>query len=155
MSNRGWQVYPGGPTTVRGTIRVCAFDGQPDPDPGGERVVHTSEFVAGPSYDGMEDNDIRGFLDGGFQWAFNQMGQAHVRAGRNASRPMHLRYGEPEVFRVLQRWDGIRLPRGTSVLECRLRLHIDFTSQADTYNLVKVGLEYRKHNLKFKMENHE
>ena len=126
MSASEWLSFEGGPPPVRGTVRVCVLDGGADPteEPG----VHTSVFVRGPSYEGMEDNDIRGFLDGGFQWAFNQVGQTHVRLGRNAAEPRHLRYGVPEVFRVLQRWDGIRLPEGSTVVRCRLRLHVEFTS---------------------------
>ena len=72
----------------------------------------------------MTDNDIRGFLDGGFIWGWNQATQIHVRLGRNGefSRPM---YGEVELSRVLQRWDGITLPPDSEISTCRLTLQVE------------------------------
>ena len=67
-------------------------------------AVHRSTFVNGPDYCGMTDNDIRGFLDGGFIWGWNQATQIHVRLGRTGEFP-NPKYGEVELFRVLQRWD--------------------------------------------------
>jgi hypothetical protein len=72
----------------------------------------------------MTDNDIRGFLDGGFIWGWNQATQIHVRLGRVVGYP-HPKYGENEVFRVLQRWEGVRLPTDVDVTACRLTLHVE------------------------------
>jgi peptidoglycan-N-acetylglucosamine deacetylase len=63
-----------------GTAGAAGGAGTVAPMPGS--APHLSTFVAGPLYDGMEDNDLRGFLDGGFRWAWNQPTQAHVRVGR-------------------------------------------------------------------------
>lgn len=70
----------------------------------------------------MEDNDLRGFLDGKFIWGWNQPGQSHVRFGRRASSP---RYGEHELFRVVQRWEGVRLPPSARVSRADLVLHVE------------------------------
>jgi len=83
---------------------------------------HTSVFVNGRHYQGMEDNDIRGFLDGVGTHFWNQPTQTHVRIGRRGDNP---RYGEHELFRVLHRWTGVTLPPETSVTRARLRFSID------------------------------
>ena len=89
--------------SVRGVLRASGFAhkvGSRDitaPEP----LRHSSVFVRAPGYDGMEDNDIRGFLDGRFAYQVNQAGQTHVRLGR-ARWPG--RYGEHELLRLLQRW---------------------------------------------------
>ncbi len=87
-------------------------------------VPHRSTYVNGTDYCGMTDNDIRGFLDGGFIWGWNQATQIHVRLGRVVGYP-HPKYGENEVFRVLQRWEGVRLPTDVDVTACRLTLHVE------------------------------
>ena len=89
----------------------------------------TSVFVNGPDYDGMEDNDLRGFLDGNFKYGWNQPGQIHVRVGRRGKAP---RYGEHELFRVLHRWAGIRLPPHTTVEQAALTLTVE---QGPAYGL--------------------
>jgi hypothetical protein len=78
---------------------------------------HRSVFVNGADYDGMEDNDLRGMLDGTFQWGWNQPGQIHVRIGR---RGRSLFYGEFEIYRVLHRWSEIRLPPLARVVSAKL-----------------------------------
>jgi len=67
---------------------------------------------------------LRGFVDGGFAWAWNQATQMHVRLGRTDfwNPP---RYGEHELFRALQRWSHIQLPPHTEVLSARLELVVD------------------------------
>jgi hypothetical protein len=85
-------------------------------------------FVNGPTYSGMEDNDLRGHLDGTFKYAWNQPTQIHVRIGRRNTGP---RYGEFEVFRVLERWDGIDLPQGARVRSARITIKVE-ESAADT-----------------------
>jgi hypothetical protein len=70
----------------------------------------------------MEDNDLRGHLDGSFKYGWNQVGQNHVRVGRRDS---HYTWGECEIFRVLQRWAGLRLPAGALVQDATLDLTIE------------------------------
>ena len=90
-----------------GTLRVSLL-GSGATDSG---LTHETTFVNGVGYTGFSDNDIRGFLDGRFQYGWNQPLQAHVRVGRRHSSP---RSGEPELFRVLPRWADLRLPADVS-----------------------------------------
>lgn len=108
-----------GARAVRGTLRVSVYgtDGR-DSEP----LVHQTIYVNGPDYAGMEDNDLRGFLDGRFKFGWNQPTQVHVRVGRRARRP---RYGELELFRVLQRWDDVALPAGARVSSARLSVTVE------------------------------
>jgi len=108
-------------TPCRGVLRLSRFESVGSTSsPAG----HRSTYVNGPDYCGMTDNDIRGFLDGGFIWGWNQATQIHVRLGRSGEFP-HPKYGENELFRVLQRWDDIRLPSGFVLNACRLTLHVE------------------------------
>jgi hypothetical protein len=107
--------------TCRGLLRLSRFE------PGktsSNRAVHHSTYVNGLDYCGMTDNDIRGFLDGGFIWGWNQATQIHVRLGRNG-RFRNPRYGEIELLRVLQRWEGIALPPDFELHACRLTLRVE------------------------------
>jgi hypothetical protein len=70
----------------------------------------------------MEDNDIRGLLDGMVQWGWNQASQVHVRVGRRTG---GLRYGEPEIFRVLYRWDSLPIPTLATVRSASLKLFVE------------------------------
>ncbi len=88
------------------------------------RTVHRSTYVNGPDYCGMTDNDIRGFLDGGFIWGWNQASQIHVRLGRT-DEFYNPRYGEVELFRVLHRWDGITLPVDFELHSCRMTVRVE------------------------------
>lgn len=83
---------------------------------------HRHVWVNGPDYNGMEDNDLRGFLDGRYKNAWNQPGQIHVRLGRHRTSYKH---GEGELFRVLQRWENINLPENTIISGCRLELEVE------------------------------
>jgi hypothetical protein len=104
---------------ARGRPRVSAFGG----DAGGAPpAAHVSVFVDGADYSGMEDNDLRGFLDGVFEYGWNQVGQRHLRIGRRAESP---RFGEYEILRNLHRWDGIDLPAGAAVTDAVLQLEIE------------------------------
>jgi hypothetical protein len=89
----------------------------------------------------MEDNDIRGFLDGNYKYGgSNQPTQIHVRVGRRPHRPL---YGETELFRVLQRWDPLDLPPRAQVIEARLELFVEPGPGSDSAVNVKL-YEVRK-----------
>ena len=110
---------------VKGVLRVSRYGVAEN---SATPMRHVSVYVPGLAYQGMEDNDIRGMLDGTFRWAWNQPGQIHVRLGRLSvkeppSRPP--KYGEPELLRVLQRWDGIHLPPLARVTQARLILKVE------------------------------
>lgn len=114
------------------------FAGRPStPGAGGELVVshigadavgadssrmQRTRFIPGMAGVHMEDNDLRGFLDGTFVWGWNQPGQFHVRFGRKASSPQ---YGEHELFRVIQLWEGVRLPPSARVRAADLTLRVE------------------------------
>ncbi|HEX6964900.1 MAG TPA: hypothetical protein VF166_03800 [Gemmatimonadaceae bacterium] len=105
---------------VSGVLRISTF-----PDAARRTAAsapHTIAYVDGPAYSGMEDNDLRGYLDGTFKYAWNQTTQSHVRLGRRNSAP---RYGEFELFRNLQRWSGIVLPPHATVTRAALTLHVE------------------------------
>ena len=105
---------------VGGSLRISAFGDVPTEK---EPTLHTSVFVkGGGGYDGMEDNDLRGHLDGTFLHGWNQVGQTHVGAGR---RGRNARYGEYELYRFLQRWTNIDLPPLTTIVEARLDLQVE------------------------------
>jgi hypothetical protein len=70
----------------------------------------------------MEDNDLRGFLDGNFKYSVNQPSQIHVRIGRRGDGP---RFGEHELFRVLMRWADVRLPAQARVHAVRLEMDVE------------------------------
>ncbi len=95
-------------------------------------ALHRSSFVNGTGYPGMEDNDLRGFLDGTFKYAWNQPGQVHVRIGRRDTGP---RFGEHEIFRVIHRWSPLGLPPDATVRRARLVLSVE-RGPADTLRLV-------------------
>jgi hypothetical protein len=106
---------------ARGLLRLSRFDVAGATE---HPSIHRAAYVNGPDYCGMTDNDIRGFLDGGFIWGWNQATQIHVRLGRTGEFP-HPKYGENEVFRVLQRWSNIALPQDAELSACRLTLHVE------------------------------
>lgn len=104
---------------VRGTFKFSAFgDTQQTTSP----LRHRTTFVNGPDYSGMEDNDLRGFLDGNFKWGWNQPTQSHVRVGRRGTAPA---LGEHELFRVIQRWDNLILPVGVQIYHARLSMQVE------------------------------
>ena len=95
-------------------------DASPDPSP--DPSPHRHVWVRGPGYTEMEDNDIRGFLDGRVVHGWNQPSQIHVRVGRFYLGP---NLGEWEIFRILQRWSGIRLPWGARVTDAEMILTVE------------------------------
>ncbi len=109
------------PASVKGSLRVSVY-GEGPARPSQAPLRHVSVYANGPDYHGMEDNDLRGFLDGRFMYAWNQPGQGHVRAGR---RKLKARYGEAELFRSIQRWQGVALPPRARVHRASLTLHVE------------------------------
>jgi hypothetical protein len=106
---------------VRGVLHVSRLaDGVGSRQP----LRHVSRFVNGPHFQGTTDNDLRGFLDGGFAWGWNQATQTHVRLGRVGGhrKPRH---GEEELFRIAQRWEGVELPADATVHRARLVLVVE------------------------------
>ncbi len=107
------------PRDVSGTVRI--WSSEPSGELDGGATMRTT-WVPGPAYDGMKNNDLRGYLDGRFQYGWNQVSQSHVRVGRL---PGWVAYGEHELFRVLHRWDGVELPERARVLGATLTLGVE------------------------------
>ncbi|NNL86822.1 MAG: hypothetical protein HKP27_14265, partial [Myxococcales bacterium] len=108
-------------TVASGTLVVSLLT-EPPPQ-GSPPVRHRAVFVNGAAYRGMEDNDLRGYLDGRFKYAWNQPGQVHVRLGRRGTGE---RYAEHELFRVVQEWSDVTLPPGARVREAGLYLQSEY-----------------------------
>jgi len=107
--------------SVRGVLRQSAYG----PAPKGSAnapLRHQTVYVNGREYQGMEDNGLRGYLDGRFKFGWNQATQVHVRVGRRGSVP---KYGEQELFRALYRWDGIELPPQVRVHGARVDIAVE------------------------------
>ena len=114
---------PVDPPGVKGTLRLSRYGVDSRSK---EPQRHVSRYVSGTYYGGMEDNDLRGFTDGSYQWGWNQPGQVHVRLGRTGEKQVRSpRYGEQEIFRVIQRWDQILLPAQSRVLSAQLVLTLE------------------------------
>lgn len=108
------------PASVRGVLRISAFGSEPNRT--GAPARYRSVWSNGEAWSGMEDNDLRGFLDGRFRYGWNQPTQIHVRAGRY---PHSARWGEYELFRALYRWEGVLLPPDASVRQAAIRLQVE------------------------------
>lgn len=107
------------PPPADGELALTVYDGGAGP----VATVHRTVWVDGrDGYMGMEDNDLRGHLDGSFRYGWNQVGQNHVRVGR---RDRSSTWGECEIFRVVQRWGGVVLPAGALVREASLDLGVE------------------------------
>lgn len=106
------------------TVGVIAEDPETSLREGGvsgDHLFHT-RFVADDDYDGMEDNDLRGFLDGAFKEGWNQVSQSHLRLGRRGRNPA---FGEFELFRNLHRWSNLGLPTGIDIDNASLELFLE------------------------------
>ncbi len=114
--------YGSNQSSACGVLRVDQFDDDQGGPPDGAVREHWTTYVRSAAFDTMEDNDLRGFLDGSFKEGWNQVSQAHLRLGRRARNPA---YGEYELFRNLQRWDGIELPPGSRVTDARVELSLE------------------------------
>lgn len=134
MGNGGIQVpaWAFGKGT-KGHVRVTRLDLRGDVQSGPPgRSLHRTRLVPGRNC-AMADNDLRGFLDGGFYLGWNQPEQFHVRAGRDgyggaiSASPVGEvpRYGEHELFRFLQRWDLSNLPRNAKVEAATLEMRVE------------------------------
>jgi hypothetical protein len=113
------------PASARGVLTVSAYGNARHRSviPRQANIVeNAAEYVRGLGYTHMEENDIRGFLDGSVVHGWNQVGQTHVRVGRPSWTE---RFGENEILRVLYRWDDIQLPRAVSVHDAVLSLSIE------------------------------
>ena len=123
-------VLPAAPATeAQGTLRWSLHA----PSSGKPGLLHETTYRNGAGYAGFSDNDIRGFLDGRFQYGWNQPLQAHVRAGRRRSSP---RYGETELFRILQRWSALELPRDVEVESAELTVQVEVGLERDIELLI-------------------
>lgn len=115
------------PPTISGILQVsltARVDSDSPPASAEKRSLsHRHVWVNGATYDGMEDNDLRGFLDGRFVAAWNQPKQVHVRLGRKIW--SWAKDGDCELFRVLHRWSDIWLPSGAEVSNARLEIDIE------------------------------
>jgi hypothetical protein len=108
------------PQDVCGLLRLSTFGSSAPAS--GEPLVHRTVYTPGPLYQGMRDNDLRGFLDGRFEHGWNQSTQAHVRIGRW---PDGEKLGEREIFRALEHWSALGLPRTARVRSASLHLAIE------------------------------
>ena len=104
---------------LRAKVRISLFDEDIKSD---QVLIHTTSFVNDSHYIGMTDNDLRGLLDGNYKYRWNQASQIHLRIGR---RPNSGRHGQYELFRVLQKWKDISLPKGTKVISSSLRITVE------------------------------
>lgn len=86
-------------------------------------LTHRTTYVNGPDYAGMEDNDLRGFLDGFYKYDWNSPTQIHVRMGRRARAPRH---GELEIFRIAHRWDDIELPAASAINAAQIDFLVEY-----------------------------
>jgi hypothetical protein len=113
---------PEPPASALGALHVAAYGDAALRGTRGESLRHTSEWVNGPHYQGMEDVDLRGFLDGRFIYGWNQPTQIHLRLGRRDTRP---RWGETELFRSIQRWADVKLAPGARVHRAELEIYVE------------------------------
>ncbi|WP_138429465.1 hypothetical protein [Fodinibius saliphilus] len=117
------------PETLNGSVLISTSTKEkrinPEKKSESNPILHRHVWVNGPNYNGMEDNDIRGFLDGKYYHAWNQPGQKHVRLGR-ASNSFCRTNGEWELYRVLQRWTNLWLPEGANVHNVHLDIEVEF-----------------------------
>lgn len=108
---------------AKGTLIINLFDKGTTSTP---LSKHTTNFVKGSLYTGMEDNDIRGYLDGGFRYKWNQATQVHVRVGRRIKKFSDNRI---ELFRILQRWEPMELPPQADITDAKLRISVEVPSK--------------------------
>lgn len=118
---RAAAVVDTGPGPLQCTVLAAACR----PDAPEQSPPITTRFQANDVYSGMEDVEIRGFLDGQVKFRRNVATQYHVRIGCEGSKPHAGRY---EVMRVLERWDVLGIPAYATILSVKLRLEQEDTS---------------------------
>jgi hypothetical protein len=111
-----------GESPVCGQLQVDLIDSQALAQDSETQSIYSSTFARSALYQGMEDNDIRGYLDGMFKEGWNQVSQSHLRLGRRGRNPA---YGEFELFRNLQRWADLPLPGAVDVVNAEIRLSLE------------------------------
>lgn len=111
-----------GEEPVCGTLQIDLIDTAADSRDEGSNSTYTNSFRRSARYRGMEDNDIRGYLDGSFKEGWNQVSQVHLRLGRRGRNPA---FGEYELFRNLQRWADLPLPVTVNVLDADIVLSLE------------------------------
>lgn len=111
------------PDEIEGALTISLFNGNTTST---TPAKYTTTFVTGPLYDGMEDNDIRGYLSGDFRYKWNQATQIHVRVGRRRKK---FTDNNIELFRMLQRWEPIKLPRQANITDAKLRIGVEIPSK--------------------------
>lgn len=84
------------------------------------RIIQT--YISNSSTNVMQDNDLRGFLDGTFKKAWAQVTQNHTRVGRRANDPA---YGEHELFRTIQKWEAITPPSSGILQDIELKISVE------------------------------
>ena len=109
------------PRPVSGTLALSGFSARSQDTSLGV-TNHTSQLVPGSDYDGMRDNDIRGFPNGRWVHGWNQVGQRHLRLGRGSYTS---RFGEREIVRALHRWADIPLPANAVVTQVSLEIIVE------------------------------
>lgn len=110
-----------GEESVCGVLRVDLINPDKPSFDYDKRASYRHTFRRSAEYPGMEDNDIRGYLDGSFKEGWNQVGQTHLRLGRRGRNPA---YGEFELFRNLHRWADLPLPAAANILDADLTLSL-------------------------------
>ena len=111
-----------GAQSVCGVLRVDAIEPAQETSITHAELLQTTNFVRGRNYFAMEDNDIRGFLDGYYKFGWNQVSQVHLRLGRRGRSP---KFGEYEIFRNLQRWDQVSIPNHTKIKSAQIELSLE------------------------------
>lgn len=107
------------PRGVQGTLMISAYgESAKAIAPLRQRRI----FINNGSHMVMEDNELRGFLDGFWKYRWNQTTQIHLRVGRRKYGP---KYGELELKRLLLKWDGVVLPPGANIIKSQLTYVIE------------------------------
>lgn len=110
------------PAPLQGVLSMSAYGATSNAVDVVPHLRHAATFVRRQRAITLEDNDIRGFLDGGFVHGWNQVGQTHIRLGRG---PWTIDFGENEILRGLQRWDALDLPPKVFVENVTLRMTVE------------------------------
>jgi len=111
-----------GEESVCGNLQINFIETETVSEDSAKNPVYASIFARNSRYLGVEDNDLRGYLDGSFKEGWNQVSQSHLRLGRRGRNPA---FGELELFRNLQRWADLPLPSAVEILDANIRLTLE------------------------------